>query len=159
IGQRGGRKLLAAVVIAGVVPAVDDDRVADVGHGDVAEGDVFHHAPTAAGLDRRRPGLEAQAVVGSVERDVVDVQPVEAGLGLAADGDPVAVPDRVVGDGDVGDEGSAGFGNDVIITGVDGGILDQDVLAGIVDGVGVGEVIAVLGDGEAVVDVDAVDGQ
>ena len=91
VGGGVGGEIVEAIVVVGV----DHDGVGNVGHRDVGVGDVLDEATVAF------TGFEAEAVGGAVEGDVVDGEAVEAGLGLATDGDAMAGEDEAVFDVDV----------------------------------------------------------
>ena len=88
-------------------------------------------------------GFDADGLVATVKRAVADQHMLDAAIGLAADGDAVAMQAGAIFDQDVlhGEAGVAddGFDGDVVITLVEDAIADDDAIAGCrVDGIGVG---------------------
>lgn len=114
--------------------------VANVGHGDVAVGDVGDAAGGA------RVCLDAHAVLRVDEDGILKEDAVDGVVGLAADGaDGEAVAARAVHVGD-GDLGARGDGDAVVL------VVDGDVTQGDVVGGANVEAVRVVGGGEAVAD-------
>ena len=84
-------------------------------------------------------GLDAKAIVGAVDGEVVDQKVIDAAVGAAADGHAVAGVKVVVEHGHVGDgAGGAGLEADIVVAGVDVAVGDGDVARGAgIDAVGV----------------------
>ena len=111
----------------------EDQRIGHVADADVAIDDLMDQAAAAA------VGLDADAVVGAVDGEVVDEQVIDAAEGAAADGHAVAGIEMVVQDGHVGDGArAAGLEADIVVAGVNVAVGDGDIArrAGI-DAVGV----------------------
>src|SRR5208282_5064428 len=128
-------------LIAVFVITVDGDDVVDVGDGDVVEGDVLDLAAVFGGWGGAIAGFEVNSVAefgDTVHGDVVDEHAVEAGVGLSADGDAVAVGDGAVLDVDVAGVGVGGLGDDVVVAVGDIAVLNEEIGSGKVDAVGVG---------------------
>ena len=84
-------------------------------------------------------GLDAEAVVGAVDGEVVDEEMIDAAEGAAADGHAVAAVEVIVEDGHVGDAAhAAGLETDIVVAGVNVAVGDGDVFGGAgIDAVGV----------------------
>ena len=88
----------------------------------------------------RAHGLDADAGVGAVEREVEDAELADAAVGLRADGHAVAPVEVVVADGHVGElAGTAALDGDVVVALAEVAVGDGDVLraAAGIDAVGV----------------------
>ena len=117
----------------GGVGGVERDGIGRVANADVVVDHVLSEAAA------RAVGLDADAVVGAVERKIEDANLADAAVGLAADGHAVAPVEVVVADGHVGCAAGAALDGHIVVAGADVAVGDGDVfrpVAGI-DAIGV----------------------
>ena len=111
-----------AGAVEGGVGGVENDGVRDGAHADVLEANIVDEAAAAA------VALDAESVLGAIDREVVDANGADAAGGLAADSEAVAIVKVSVADGEVGDgAGGGGFGREVVVARAEVGIENGDV--------------------------------
>ncbi len=146
VGVPGRGSIGEEDIVQGTVDAVGlVVAVGGVADADVVVEDVVGEAAAGA------VGLDADAVVGAIEREVGDTDGGDAAVGLGADGHAVAVVEVVVGDGHVDDATGTAFDGYVVVAGADEAVGDGDV-AGAATGV---DAVGVAGEALGGVDAEA----
>ena len=104
-----------------VVEVVENDRVADVGHRQVAELDILDQAADVA------IGFEPDALIGAVECAVADEHIMHSALDQAANGHAVPDAKGAVRNGDIRRDIGAASNLDIVVSVADRAVMNQHV--------------------------------
>lgn len=115
----GGEFLYRA---GGGISGVERDWVWRVAHADIVVDNVVHQTAT------RSVRLDADSIVGAIQREIGDANLADAAIGFAADGHSVTPIEMVLTDRHIGDATGAALDRHVVVTGANVTVRDRDVL-------------------------------